>query len=612
MIKKALKPIILKSIIILLAGILGGTLLLTLAYCIPVNMNSYYSTQKSIELEGWYPNVPIVTNTYNTYFQTFLPGVLDNNTVRNYMLPMTYEQGDKPLLLAMSCRGYSYYWHGYVIILRCLQLILNYEEIQLLNDFCQIALIMFLAVLIGRKKGMRYVIMLISSYVLIMPMAVAVCIQYSSVFYIAYGACLLVLCKHNWLDQKLRYFYFFIITGMLTSYFDLLTYPLFTWGIPIVWYIVMEPDTIPVLKSLKKVIISGVAWILGYGTMWVGKWVLATLILKENIIVSALGEVLLRSGTDSEVTFGQTNRLYSIYLNWKHYNYKLYVLILLGWLMFWLLRGVINGWKKSPKCPSFFLIGCSSFVWYIVLFNHTGIHHAFTYRILGICISAFFAIVIESTYTTSPKWSGLRHRLAFFALNFVLLVSSCILTLFTKEITQIDNKDKSFEKIVWDGNPIVVSFTPTYDQIYAIGFGLQTNSSTGNYDFSVYHDEEMLYRENVPVSYYMDGNYRDINVDWTLKAGTEYLLTIDVRNTNDEVYLYYTANNDLPLEGCRYYNDDALISRQPLIGFQYWCLPLSAKVRFLLTLSYWGLLLVTFHAGRCIFDSAISVDSKHS
>lgn len=116
MYKKALKPIILKSVIILLAGILGGTLLLTLAYCIPVNMGSYHSTQRSVEPKGWYPNVPVVTNTYNTYFQTFLPGVLDNATVRNYMLPMTYETGDNPLLLAMSCRGYSYYWHGFFLI----------------------------------------------------------------------------------------------------------------------------------------------------------------------------------------------------------------------------------------------------------------------------------------------------------------------------------------------------------------------------------------------------------------------------------------------------------------------------------------------------------------
>lgn len=96
--------------------------------------------------------------------------------------------------------------------------------------------------------------------------------------------------------------------------------------------------------------------------------------------------------------------------------------------------------EKTPKCPSFFLIGCSSFVWYMVLFNHTEIHHAFTYRIFGIGICAFFAIVIESTHTATEKWPGLRRCLAFCVFSLLLLVSACVLTLYTKEITPIDKK----------------------------------------------------------------------------------------------------------------------------------------------------------------------------
>lgn len=605
--KKSLQSIALKSIIILLAGILGGALLLTLAYCIPVNMGSWHSTQTSVELEGWYPNVPIVTNTYNTYFQTFRPGVLDNATVRNYMLPLTYEHTENPLLSAMSCRGYSYYWHGYVTILRCLQLFMNYEEMQLANDFFQIALIICLAALIGRKKGLRYVIMLISSYVLIMPMAVSICFQYSSVFYIAYGACLFIVCKQDWLEQKYRYFYFFLITGMLTSYFDLLTYPLFTWGIPIVWYLIMESDssntlnTSNVLKPLKKVVATGIAWVLGYGIMWAGKWVLATLILKENVIESAFREILLRSGADNDVTFGVTNHLYAIYMNWKHYNYKLYVLILLAWLAFWLFMGFIKGWKCTAKCPAYFLIGCSSFVWYVVLFNHTGIHHAFTYRILGISICAFFAIVIESIQTSSEKRLNIRHCAAFGFLSLALAAGAYLLTLCARETTQIDNKSETFERTAWNGDRIFVSFTPSHDQIYAIGFGLQTAGSTGEYVFSLYDGETLLHKETVPVSYYAGENYKDINVDWSLKAGTEYLLTLDIQDTNDEVYLYYTDDGYLPLEGCQYYKDDSIIARQPLIGFQYWCPPSSAKTKLLLALSYWGLLFAAFHTGRCVF-----------
>lgn len=168
---------------------------------------------------------------------------------------------------------------------------------------------------------------------------------------------------------------------------------------------------------------------------------------KRKVIASAFSEILFRSGADNEVTFGLTNRLYAIYMNWKHYNYKLYVLILSGWLIFWLLGGVISGRKKTPKCPSFFLIGCSSFVWYMVLFNHTEIHHAFTYRIFGIGICAFFAIVIESTHTATEKWPGLRRCLAFCVLSLSLLASACVLTLCTKEITPIDKKTATRDEV---------------------------------------------------------------------------------------------------------------------------------------------------------------------
>lgn len=597
------------TIVLLVVGILAGALLLTLAYCIPVNMGSYYATERSVELEGYYPNVPIVTNTYNTYFQTFLPGVLDNATVRTYMLPMTYETGENPLFLAMNCRGYSYYWHGYVTILRPLQLIFNYEEMQLANDFCQIALIVVLAVLIGRRMGMKHVIMLISCYILTMPMAVSICLQYSAVFYIAYGACLILIWKQDWLSRGTRYFYFFLVIGMLTSYFDLLTYPLITWGIPAVWWLIVEQREIGILNSLKRVVAKGIAWILGYGVMWFGKWVLASLVLNKNIIVEALNEILLRTGVENEVTFGQTNRLYAIYMNWKHYNYKLYVLILLGWLLYWLVCGLIKGWKKADagKCCSLLLIGCSSFVWYIVLFNHTQIHHAFSYRIFGISIAAFFAIVLESTCHVRVKRAGIRHYVTFCAKGIVMLGAACLLTLCAREITQIDNKSQPFETSATKGEQVRIRFVPQYDRIIALGIGIQTESDKGWYEISVCDGETELYRETVPVTYYEGNNYRDINVDWSMEAGKEYLVTLDVYDVDDEVYIYYTSDGHLPLEGCQYYEGDSLTMSQPLIGLQYWCLPVSLKTKGLLVLSYLGLLFTVFYVGECLFGNVYDI-----
>ena len=234
-------------------------------------------------------------------------------------------------------------------------------------------------------------------------------------------------------------YFFFLIIGMMTSYFDLLTYPLITWGIPIVWWLIINEENLTAKKYLEQVILLGIAWIIGYGGMWFGKWILASIVLNKNIIVEALKEVLLRTSAYNEVTFSQSNRFYAIYMNWKHYNYKLYVFILLGWLCYWLTHGFFFGWSKlsREKYPAYLLIGCSSFAWYLVLMNHTQIHHAFTYRIFGISIAAFFAIVLESTNQKDHMIRNIRHYTKFAVLSIFLMIISIVLSLFAKEITLI-------------------------------------------------------------------------------------------------------------------------------------------------------------------------------
>ncbi len=65
--------------------------------------------------------------------------------------------------------AYSYYWHGYVCTLRLLLLMFDYSELRILNGICQFLLVLLLAVIIGKEKGMRYMFMLATSYFLLSP-----------------------------------------------------------------------------------------------------------------------------------------------------------------------------------------------------------------------------------------------------------------------------------------------------------------------------------------------------------------------------------------------------------------------------------------------------------
>lgn len=590
-----------KGLLTLLAGILLGALLMTLVYLIPINEENYDKTKFSIAQEGWYPNVPIVTNTYNTYFQTWLPGVLDNNTVRTFMIPIAYAQTDQPLYEAMNCQGYSYYWHGYAILLRPLQYFFDLEEMQLANSFCQMTLIVFLAIVIAKKQGSRYVLMLISGYALMMPMAVSVCLQYSAVFYIAYGGCLFLVCKRDWLKENHRHYLFFMVLGMLTSYFDLLTYPLLTWGIPIIWWVITEKGQESVLTSLKKTVLQGITWIVGYGFMWFGKWVLATLLLRKNVVAAAFDEILFRTGGVNETVFGLKNQLYSIYMNWKHYNYKLYVILLLAWFVFWLIYGFFRGWKRpdTAKSCAYLLIGSSSFVWYLVLLNHTEIHHSFTYRIFGITISAFFALVLESV---GEKKVNLKYRICFCLKNVMAVILAVLCTFVTKELTEISNKEcPCFDAEIARTESLEVSFTPAYDRIFAIALGMRFETEQGKFLLSLYDDGERLYGKEVEIGSLGGEYYKYLAVDWRLSPGKEYLITVELVDTEGDISLFRTQDEQLPLEGCFYRDGGVKTASQPLIGFYYWCRPIVLQTKVLLGLSYWGLFLAIFYVADGLF-----------
>ena len=238
------REMIKKSLILLAAGASLGTLLLTLAYMLPVSSVKRDASIEILESEGWYPRATVTTSAMYTNFHSFLPDVLDDSTDRIMLYTALDTMEGYPLVRAMNSHSeymgnYSYYWHGYVSILRPLLLLFDYSELRILNGICQGILVLLLAFIIGKEKGPGHVLMLGTSWLLLNPSALSLSLQYTWVFYIAFGGTLVLLRKRAYFSSGLCYVYFFIAMGMLTSYFDLLTYPLLTWGIPLLWWTVL-------------------------------------------------------------------------------------------------------------------------------------------------------------------------------------------------------------------------------------------------------------------------------------------------------------------------------------------------------------------------------------
>lgn len=562
-----------KGILILAAGIVLGTILLTLSYMLPVNPENRQSSYEIFEDEGWYPRTSVISGGSGNYFLSFYPDVLDNSSDKIMLTTAMDTSSGSPLVRAMESYSeyvdsYSYYWHGYVAILRPLFLLFDFSELRTLNGACQILIVMLLALFIRKEKGIGHAFALLTSYILLNPRTVAMGMQYTWIFYIAWGGALLLLTKRNYFEEKDRYLYFFIVLGMLTSYLDLLTYPLYTWGFPLIWWIAVRKKEQKELQWIKEVVLSGIAWIVGYAGMWTAKWGIATAVLKKNIFAVAIDEIFLRSGmAEAENLAARWN---AIYANWRHYAYKIYAILLIGWLVWWIGCSLRKKWRKSSKRYALFLIGSSSIVWYFVLSNHTALHHFFTFRIYGVSVLAFLVLILESVdhFRDNKKLSG-AERLAVVGLIGGSAILGCLFTLLAKEEVSITNGTESFYKMRMDRS-FEMEFVPSFNTVGSVALGLECDSRKGKYEVKLWEGDQVKYVDTFFLENSDGGNYQGLTTWWVLKHGETYRVTVEAVGTDAPVYVWLTEGGAMPLSELGAVSVDGVLTEgQLLMGICY-------------------------------------------
>lgn len=528
-----------KSIVILVAGALLGVLLLTVSFLLPANQKNLEEPRALIEKEAWYPKAPELSA--GMFFETHEPGVLDNSSDCIMLYTAMDDSEGNPLLRAMDMYSdyagrYSYYWHGYVTILRPLALLFNYSEIRVLNGALQILLISVLVHLLWKKKDAAYAILVLIAYFLLMPQALSVSLQYSWVFYIAFLGALLLISKFEYWIERYRYLYFFLVLGMLTSFFDLLTYPLFTWGFPILLFVLLGDRDQKALKWIGRIIASGVMWILGYGGLWYLKWILGTWILKRDILQQAIEEVFLRVGREDQVVW--SSRWNAVVENWQHYEYVLYMLLILGALLWIAYHCIRRGWKYDTRYFSFGLIAVSPFVWYGVLTNHTTVHHLFTYRIFSISILAVLCAGLVGVQGQKQHGQESARRSGLYVWAGILL-ATVIQVLGTRQEEYVFNGECSGRQVLLpEGETMISEFHPAYREINRIQFYMMTESTEGYYQIELYQDDMILDQRRIFMDKVREQQSFSVDVDWILQPDSEYYLAITAQDGNAESYIF--------------------------------------------------------------------------
>lgn len=587
---------------------LGGVLI-TLANYVPVNSEIKKKSLEEVESEGLFPEVPSMEGGYGNFHSTN-PTTLELASDAAMLKMAFYEGEGSGIEQAFRCYNlqfeveYSRYWHGYVTVLRPLLLFFDYYELRILNGFCQVFLLAVVFFTIRKLRNMKYALAVFTSYLMLMPMALSQCILYSCIFYISFGILLIYVKWRNFWDKGNRYVYLFIVAGVMTVYFDLLTYPLLTWGLLIVWMTLLQKNDIniskrkQVLKYLWQVVISGVAWIFGYGGMWVGKWALGSVVLQENLFKKALSEVLLWTVNEGEEAISLWDRLYSVYKNWSIYDYKIYMIILAAWLIYWAFRGIVCGYRRNAKAPALLLVAVSSVVWYMVLSGHSLMHHIFTYRTFSVSIAAFLGLLLLST---ESRFEWVRKP-KLFIVRIGLLIGTCVFSVLGVYLLRdeylVHNGTYSNFTIVEMDRTVSMDFVPGYSEMKSLYLGFSVENETeGSCKVQLSSGGSVLEEIELQLSKYATGNMQKIDVDWKLGAGQPYKLHIEPRDVKGVVYLWVTSDGILPLDefGEAYMGEDAL-GGQMLAGVTYWCTPQVKTIRVLFALTFTGICMMLLYA----------------
>lgn len=577
------------TLLIFAAGTTIGFLLLVLVFLIPMDEHQE-NAAASIEIlntEGWYPKLPMIRQFDGSNQEWNSAGILDNFTDSVMIYSAVDDTEGSPLYRAMNVysslfpEGYSYYWHGYLTLLRPLLLFMNYADIRVLNSLLQMLLVMLLCCLLYRKKGLVWAMLGLTGYALLMPMTLAFSLQYSWVFYIGMAGSIVAVRFRDFLQEKGRLFYFFLILGMLTSYFDLLTYPLFTWAMPMLWVIVCgkkERES----KGIKRLAGGGIFWILGYGGFWLVKWLLAQVFLRKDVIAAAFNEVQYRAGMLDAGETSSLPRTVSLALNWHRNENIQTVLLLGGWLLWLSIRYIRKKRVFYPRnCAEFTLVGISPLVWYVVLQNHTYVHSSFTFRIFSITFLAALAMLYTALEADEPvcvrpdrRWK----RTVSWLLPAILLLTAGGIALCDRVDYLVHNGSSSHEPVVLGEAVTLEQFlTPAYGEITAFNLGLKAAGSElqGSFIVELWDEDSLCFETALPAGDVKDSGFYYVPAQLKLDQGKMYRLCIYAQGSGDTIcYASVTSGGEEPVgELAGLSLDSAPLDGQLIAGIHYRRLP---------------------------------------
>ena len=273
---------------------------------------------------------------------------------------------------------YARYWHGYVAFLRPLLIFLNFNEIRALSTGLLAFLALIALMLLYKRIKFKY------CFVIILAL---LCSEYFIMGFTLQGLMTFVISMISTIIICIRFdkiknigLYFFSI-GMVTCYFDLLTHPLITLGIPMIIYLLIkqEKGKISLKEAIKIIVKNTLLWGMGWIITNLTKWIIVDILYNRNLIYKSIMQFIFRSLGTSEENLAWYMGLSNNW-NWAFRHTLMFFSTLIFYVIYTLIRNYKSITINVKQAIPYLMISFMPIAWFMVMVNHTWFHFWFTWR----------------------------------------------------------------------------------------------------------------------------------------------------------------------------------------------------------------------------------------
>ena len=396
-------------------AVLAGTLLLAAVYMLPLEpIDRHVAASAPIfEAEGEYVSV------YERFHS-----ILDNRTDALMLLEAAHDGGGSvweramlvrhgwveisnvATLIEHYCDGapfqaevpYGRYWHGYLVLLKPLLCVLDYGGIRVLNAVGQWGLLAGILLLLARKKRHDLIVPYLLTVLMLMPEVLSKNLEFTPCYYIlSIGSIAVILARDRLRerpDALRRWVLLFAWIGVATPYFDFLTFPIATFGIPAVFWLSGQDEREPGVVFARLAALLG-GWGVGYAGMWTGKWLIGSIIVRTSLFGEAAGSIAFRTAHESVgsalVVIG--SNIAAFVSCPAAFAVPVYLAVLIA--LYVNGGGRVRFREGFRLALPYLLIALLPILWYLAAAEHSGGHWFFTCKALSVTAFSLLSMFAE-------------------------------------------------------------------------------------------------------------------------------------------------------------------------------------------------------------------------